>query len=138
MAESRPRSIHDAINELERFLVLRDNLTATEVQAIGPIIQWKIAALPSCSLANWHESEIETLEALTKLRIRLQALEFDAGPVTKMIQSCLRSMRDAASRAEPQVRTKRSFTSAFNYRRFPTTRPYIRGYGFPSLRTDLD
>ncbi len=122
MAESRPRSIHDAINELERFLVLRDNLTATEVQAIGPIIQWKIAALPSCSLANWHESEIETLEALTKLRI----------------QSCLRSMRDAASRAEPQVRTKRSFTSAFNYRRFPTTRPYIRGYGFPSLRTDLD
>ncbi len=114
MAETQPRSIRDAINELERFLVLRDSLTATEVQAIAPVIQWKIAALPKRSLANWHESEIETLEALTKLRTRLQALEFAAGSVTEMIHSYLSSMRDEASAAEPQVRTKRSFATAFN------------------------
>jgi len=114
MAEPQPRSIRDATNELERFLILRDSLTATEIQAIAPVIQRKIAALPSCSLVGWHESEIEILEALTKLRTRLQALEFDAEPVTEMIQSYLRSMRDEGSAAEPQVRTKRSFTTAFN------------------------
>lgn len=114
MAEPRPRSICDAISELERFLILRDNLIATELQAITPVIQRKIAALPSCSLVGWHESEIETLETLTQLRIRLQALEFDAGPVTEMIHRYLRSMRDEANAAESQVRTKRSFTTAFH------------------------
>lgn len=114
MVEPQPRSIRDATNQLERFLILRDNLTATEIQAIAPIVQRKIAVLPSCSLVGWHESEIETLEALTQLRIRLQTLEFDAGPVTEMIHRYLGSMRDEASAAELQVRTKRSFTTAFN------------------------
>jgi hypothetical protein len=74
MAKFQPRSIRDAINDLERFLILRDNLIATKVQAITPVIQRKIAALPGCSLAKWLESEIETLEALTQLRMRLGRL----------------------------------------------------------------
>lgn len=117
MAENQSRSMRDAINELERFLLLRDSLTAAEVQTLAPVIQRKVAALPSCSMANWHESVIETLEALTQLRIKLQALEFDTGPVTRMIHSYLTSIRDSdslAGPALPQVRMKRSFTTAFN------------------------
>lgn len=114
MVDPQPRNIRDAVSELDRFLSLRDNLTATEIQAIAPVIQQKIAALPRCSLANWHESNIDTLEALTQLRTKLQALEFDAGPVTEIVQSVLGSMKDEASAAEPQVGMKRSFTTAFN------------------------